>query len=147
MIKVRRMTVKDVDEVHFIEVTSFTNPWSKKSFKDEILYNKKAIYVVAQKDHEVIAYAGMWLIYGEGHITNIAVRKDMRGYGVGKQVTQGLIDEGIAQGINAFTLEVRSSNARAIKIYEKLGFKEVGIRKNYYTNPLEDAVIMWKNIN
>jgi ribosomal-protein-alanine N-acetyltransferase len=136
------MTMEDVPQVAQIEKESFSMPWSEKSFTDA-LTDKNNIYVVALIEDNIVGYCGMWGCAGEGQIYNVCVRKAMRGKGVGSILFKGFLDEGIKAGLKAFTLEVRVSNQNAISMYEKYGFENAGIRKNFYENPKEDAMIMW----
>lgn len=140
----RRMVLDDVEQVYSIEQSTFPNPWSKESFEKEMTSNTHSLYMVIEEESEILAYAGLWNIAGEGHITNIAVKKDKRGLGLGRRITESLIGEGNKIGIMAFTLEVRKSNTVATQLYKKLGFIIAGVRKNFYYNPKEDAYIMWK---
>ena len=103
------------------------------------------VYVVAAEGETILGYCGMWGIAGEGQINNVAVREDARGKGIGFAMMEFVLSEGQKQGLEVFTLEVRESNVAAIHVYEKVGFKNVGIRKNFYDMPKENAVIMWKN--
>ncbi|MBE5809056.1 MAG: ribosomal-protein-alanine N-acetyltransferase [Clostridiales bacterium] len=135
------MTVEDVDQVAQIESTCFPRPWSRKSFLDEVTTNEAARYLVVREDGDVVAYAGVWLVIDEGHITNIAVRPDRQGMGYGEMVTRALIQMAADCGMVWMTLEVRRSNERAQALYHKLGFIDVGYRKRYYENT-EDALIM-----
>ncbi|GKX30488.1 ribosomal-protein-alanine acetyltransferase [Vallitalea longa] len=144
MYLVRKMKLEDIEQVHSIEESTFPNPWSEDAFTKEITINKHSIYMVIEEDNNILAYAGLWNIVGEGYITNIAVKKDRRGAGLGRKVTEALIEEGRKHGIMSFTLEVRISNKKAIKLYKKLGFEISGVRKNFYEKPREDAYIMWK---
>ena len=118
-------------------------PWSKEAFAQEIT-NPMAKYVVAEMDNKVIGFAGLWTIVDEGHITNIAVHPDYRGKGIGSKLVKSLIDNSKDWYINDLTLEVRYSNKIAQNLYKKYGFIEEGIRKNYYADNKEDAVIMWR---
>ena len=136
------MTVDDVETVHAIEVECFKTPWSLKSFYDEVTENACARYMVVREDGVAIAYAGVWFVLDEGHITNIAVRGDRRGMGYGEMVTRGLIQLAADSGMNWMTLEVRRSNVAAQGLYHKLGFIDVGYRKRYYEDNREDALIM-----
>ncbi|MCT4597342.1 MAG: ribosomal protein S18-alanine N-acetyltransferase [Vallitalea sp.] len=140
----RRMTLDDVEQVHSIEQNTFSTPWSKESLEKELTSNTQAIYMVLEEKNEILAYSGLWNIVSEGHITNIAVKKDKRGLGLGEKVTKAILNEGNKLGIKSFTLEVRKSNIVAIRLYTKLGFTVAGIRKNFYDSPKEDAYIMWK---
>lgn len=143
MIMVRLMEENDTTEVAAIEKEVFSMPWSKQAFSDA-LQDTKALYLVAEENDRIVGYCGVYNIVGEGDITNVAVAESERGRGIAGKMLTGLLEEGSAHGIEAFTLEVRSSNAPAIHLYEKLGFVTEGIRKNFYEKPTEDALIMWK---
>ena len=139
---IRKMEERDVCEVVTIEEETFSSPWSAESFIQE---SKKEnnIYLVVEDNEKVIGYCGLWGIAGEGQITNVAVSKENRDRGIGKQMLTRLIELGVEQGLEAFTLEVREGNKRALHLYESLGFTSAGIRKNFYSKPTENAVIMW----
>ena len=141
-ITVGLMTAADVDAVHEIETACFKTPWSRESFLHELEGNQCARYIVVREDGRAIAYAGVWFIIDEGHITNIAVHPDKRGMGYGEMVTKAMIQLAADSGMNVMTLEVRRSNEIAQKLYHKLGFIDVGYRKKYYENT-EDALIMF----
>lgn len=141
---VRAMELKDVDAVWEIEKLSFRTPWSRESFVEEMTVNQRARYVVAELGDEVVGYGGMWLIVDEAHITNIAVHPDYRGQRIGERIVEAMIAAAHRESISSLTLEVRVRNTAAINLYKKLGFDEVGIRKGYYTDTGEDALIMWK---
>lgn len=142
MIEIGLMELADVDRVLEIERQSFAVPWSREAFVTEVSENRCARYLVAREDGQAIAYAGMWLVLDEAHITNIAVRKDLRGRGIGETVTRALMQLAADSGIRYMTLEVRRSNLTAQSLYKKLGFLEVGFRKRYYEDNGEDALIM-----
>lgn len=144
-IEILSLKLEHVDSVLKIDVLSFPTPWSRESFEREIEVNKFARYVVAKKDGVVIGYAGMWLILDEGHITNIAVHPEYRGIGAGNLLLESLIEICRTESITSLTLEVRKSNLVAQNLYKKYGFLEQGIRKGYYGDNKEDAVIMWKH--
>ena len=135
------MTIDDVEAVAAIEAATFRTPWSKNAFYREVTDNACARYVVLREDGVAVAYAGVWFVLDEGHITNIAVREDRRGMGYGERVTRAMIQLAADSGMNWMTLEVRRSNAAAQNLYHKLGFIDVGYRKRYYENT-EDALIM-----
>lgn len=141
-VTIRRMTLNDVDAVHEIEQSTFPMPWSRDSFVKEMMENKVARYLVAQLKDRVIAYAGAWLILDEGHITNIAVSKEYRGQGVGLALTSKLMQYASNLGVQYMTLEVRRSNKVAQHVYARLGFIELGVRKRYYEDNQEDALLM-----
>ncbi len=132
-----------VDDVLYISTLSFITPWTRESIEKE-LENRFARYVVAKKDNVIIGFGGIWLILDEGHITNIAVHPEFRGIGAGDMIVEALIELCKLEGINSMTLEVRASNIVAQSLYKKHGFIEEGIRKHYYTDTKEDAVIMWR---
>ena len=140
-ITVGLMTLDDVDAVHEIETACFKTPWSKESFRHEVTENACARYVVLREDGRAIAYAGVWFILDEAHITNIAVHPERRGLGYGERVTREMIQLASDSGMNWMTLEVRRSNKVAQNLYHKLGFIDVGYRKRFYENS-EDALIM-----
>lgn len=132
-----------INAVLSISLMSFITPWSRDSIEEE-LNNRLAHYVIAKKDNVVIGYGGIWLIAGEGHITNIAVHPEYRGIGTGNMIVEALTKLCREKNIASMTLEVRKSNITAQNLYKKYGFIEAGIRKLYYQDTKEDAVIMWK---
>jgi ribosomal-protein-alanine N-acetyltransferase len=144
-IEIVRSTVEHIDDIMVVEHLSFKIPWSRESIRQEIAQNKFAIYLSAQICGRVVGYAGMWSVCGEGHITNIAVHPEYRKNGIGSLLIEGLIDIAKTEGISRMTLEVRRSNLAAQRLYRKYGFEECGLRKSYYADNGEDAIIMWKN--
>lgn len=138
------MSVEHLDQVLEIEKVSFPTPWSHGAFKGELLQNDFAHYIVAVFDKTVIGYGGMWIILDEAHITNVAVRPDLRGKDIGKALMLEIIRQAVIRGANRMTLEVRPSNNAARRLYHVLGFEERGVRKRYYSDTNEDAIIMWK---
>lgn len=141
-LKIRRMTLSDVPQVHQLEMDTFATPWSYQSFVDEMQTNKSARYMVAEKDGQILAFAGAWLIFEEGHITNIAVSKEARGQGIGTAITKELMQYAANLGVQYLTLEVRKSNLVAQKMYRALGFIQLGVRKRYYEDNNEDALLL-----
>lgn len=140
---IRRMQKADIKAVFDIEMNTFAVPWPEASFHHELDENPAARYLVAENNAgEVIAYAGAWMIFEEAHITNIAVRKDFRGQGIGIALTRALIQYAANLGVQYMTLEVRRSNMVAQDMYRKLGFEKLGVRKQYYTDNGEDALLM-----
>lgn len=133
-----------LDDIMEISTLSFPVYWSKASFQSE-LENKLAHYFVAKDGEKVIGYGGMWIIIDEGHITNIAVHPDYRKKGIGDLILNTMINECTKRKVIAMTLEVRASNIAAQGLYSKHGFIEEGIRKKYYEDNGEDAIIMWKH--
>ena len=138
----RRMIENDLDKVAAMEKEIFSTPWSKESFRESLSQNYSYFFVAEEDD--ILGYCGVHNFGGDGEITNVAVDKKVRGNGVATKMLQYAMDETKKIGVEAFTLEVRISNTKAIGLYEKLGFENKGIRKNFYENPTEDALIMWK---
>jgi len=142
----KEMGVEHLDEVLAIENDSFPIPWLRHAFLYEIFYNNVAHYVVALDDNEeVVGYCGMWVIIDEAHITNLAVRRDLRNRKIGSLLMKEMMRRAAQKGVKKMTLEVRPSNLAARRLYEKLGFKQFGLRKRYYVDNNEDAIIMWNH--
>ncbi|NMB96565.1 MAG: ribosomal protein S18-alanine N-acetyltransferase [Clostridiaceae bacterium] len=137
-------TLSHIDDIMIVERLSFTTPWSKNAFLHELKDNKFSKYISALVNGRVVGYAGMWQIFDEGHITNIAVHPEYRKNGIGSMLLEKLIEISLENGVEKLTLEVRRSNIAAKKLYFKYGFKAEGIRKCYYADNGEDAIIMWK---
>ena len=142
MFVVRQATKADAEAIYAIETDSFSTPWSLESVICELEEQKERIYFLVEEDGQAVAYAGAWMVYDEGQITNIAVRPESRREGYGAIVTRKLIKELFNRGMTEIFLEVRISNIAALALYRRLGFTVKGIRKSYYTNPTEDAYIM-----
>lgn len=142
-IEICTMSEKDIDSILSISALSFPIPWSRESFINE-LHNKFARYVVAKKNGIIAGYGGTWVIIDEAHITNIAVHPEYRGIGIGNTIVSSLIDLCKSEKVSVMTLEVRHSNIVAQNLYKKFGFVEEGIRKEYYEDNREDAIIMCK---
>ncbi len=142
MIYIREMTIEDLNEVIEIENKTFSHPWTIKDFTDSI-NNKNHIYLVAIEGVELMGYCGLWQVLDEGQINNVAVKKEARNKGIGALMLRELIERAKKSETKAFTLEVRVSNQSAIKLYTNQGFKSVGVRKDFYDTPKEDAMIMW----
>ncbi len=143
MVTFRRMEEKDIEAVSKIEKQNFSMPWSPASFL-EMLRGNHTFYVVAEEEGKIIGSCGVMQVLDEGNITNVVIEKESRRKGIGGAMLSFLLEEGKKQGITAYTLEVRVSNAEAVRLYEKLGFVSEGRRKNFYEKPKEDALIMWK---
>lgn len=148
MISVIEMNKQHLEQVVCIENLSFNTPWSKSSFIKEIETNKFALYFVAinKQDNKVLGYGGMWHVINEGHITNIAVSPNYRNQGIASKILNKLIQVAKEKQMIGLTLEVRVSNNIAKNLYLKHGFILEGIRKEYYEDNREDALIMWKYI-
>ncbi|WP_263621562.1 ribosomal protein S18-alanine N-acetyltransferase [Rossellomorea aquimaris] len=140
------MTIDDLDAVLEIEHRSFAIPWSREAFYNEIEQNHLSTYVVAEEGGCVAGYCGVWLVVDEAHITNVAVLPDYRGKGIGEALMKRIMEIAREVGANVMTLEVRVSNKAAQGLYRKLGFQGGGIRKRYYSDNQEDALVMWVNL-
>ena len=137
---IRRMTFEDVKSVAQIEAECFSVPWSENSFEDS-LAREDTVFLVCV-DEGVVGYIGMYLSFEEGEITNVAVTPSYRQRGCGNLLIEAVKKEAKARNAECVILEVRVSNAPAISLYKKNGFEEIGIRKNFYEHPKEDAIIM-----
>lgn len=139
--QIRIATLGDLDGIHEVERVSFNDPWSMDSFSNE-LTNAMTTYLVAEEDGDILGFVGMWEVLGEGQITNVAVHTKARRRGIGQALIEALIDYSKAKNLEVLILEVRESNEAAKALYSLNGFKVIGERKNYYTQPTEDALLM-----
>ncbi|EKY22202.1 ribosomal protein S18-alanine N-acetyltransferase [Clostridium celatum] len=139
------MDASHINGVYQLSKECFAIPWTLDSINNE-LNNPLAKYVIAQdlSTNEVIGFVGMWIIAGEGDITNIAVNSSYRKQGIASNLFSKLIEFSKEFNCTDITLEVRASNTPAQNLYKKFGFQEEGIRKKYYSDNGEDAIIMWK---
>ena len=144
-INIYDMKVEHIDEVCFIQKESFSLPWSRDAYITE-LENQLSKNIVAEIDGKIVGFGGMWLVFDEAHITNIAVSPKYRGCGIGEKLVDKLIEEAITAKIERMTLEVRETNNAARKMYKKLGFDDLGERKSYYYDTNESAIIMGKEL-
>lgn len=143
MVVYREMTAEDVPFISRLEEETFSMPWSADSFL-EMIGKEDARYYVAEEDGRLLGGCGVLMIAGEGNITNVAIAPEARNRGIGTALLRHLMAEGDREGLTAYTLEVRVSNAAAIHVYEKLGFVSAGVRPGFYEKPVEDALIFWK---
>ena len=145
MIQIRAMTAADITSVYRIETLSFRTPWSKQSLFDE-LKNKVAHYLVITSNDVVIGYCGMWVLFDECHITNIAIDPAYRSMGYGKSLLYATMMVADHFGASSMTLEVRETNRIAQSLYQSMGFIKNGFRRRYYTDTGEGAILLW-NLN
>ena len=136
------MTVDDLEAVHRIEHASFSQPWPDQAYRSELQANRLASYLVGRVGDEVVAFGGIWLMVDEAHVTTFAVDPAWRRRRIGEALLLALLDLAIARGAREATLEVRLSNLPARRLYEKYGFRPVGMRARYYSDNNEDALIM-----
>ena len=143
---VRPLHLDDLEVILEIERVSFATPWSLEAFKAELKDNEYARYLCLELDGQVIGYMGLWLILDEGHITNIAITPNQRGQHWGEFLIRSVMNKMVDEGMERMTLEVRASNSPAQTLYKRLGFDIAGVRKGYYADTHEDAVIMWAEL-
>jgi len=141
-LRIEPMTLDDIPAVHLIERASFSTPWPDDAYRSEIQTNRLASYLVARIEAEVVAFSGIWLMVDEAHITTFAVHPAWRRRGIGERLLLATLDVALARHAREATLEVRLSNVAARRLYEKYGFRPVGLRPRYYTDNGEDALIM-----
>lgn len=144
--KIEKMTVSHLEQVAELEKKCFVHPWSINSLKTE-LENDNSIFLVYLCNENVVGYIGMNYVLDEGYIYNVAVHENYRKKGIGSALIGELITFGKKNNFSFLTLEVRSSNEKAISLYSKFGFIKVGERKNYYKEPTENALLMTKYFN
>lgn len=137
------MRAEDIGRVLEIEQVSFPTPWPRDAYTHELRENRLACYLVARITSEIVGYTGMWVILDEAHVTTIAVDPRYRRQHIGERLLVALLDEAMRRGARWVTLEVRKSNYGAQALYRKYGFKEIGIRRGYYSDNREDAIVMW----
>ena len=139
---IRPMVRADVNRVHEIECTCFRSPWSKLALAGE-LRNEVAHYLVMEADGVICGYGGMWLLFEEAHVTNVAIMPEYRGKGRGKRLMLAMMRHAVKRGAEKMTLEVREGNTVAQHLYARLGFEQNGFRKGYYSDTGEGALILW----
>lgn len=137
------MELKDIDDVLKIECESFAAPWSRQAFVNELTSNRFAVYIVIEEAEQVVGYCGVWVIVDEAHVTNIALLPKHRGKKLGQALLTNVMEVTKKLGAVKMTLEVRVTNYVALALYRKLGFHDGAIRKGYYTDNQEDALVMW----
>lgn len=138
-------TLDDAEDIYEISRLSFSTPWSLSSIHKELTINGSARYAIAKIGSKCIGFGGIWIILDEAHVTNIAVHPEYRGIGAGEKILIALIEMCKVENVMDMTLEVRMSNIAAQSLYKKFGFIGEGIRKKYYADNHEDAIIMWKH--
>lgn len=141
MVQIREMQIDDLEGVMEIENDNFSKPWTETGFFS-FLIRDDTLFLVAEEDEEILGYCGVVTVMDEGDITNVAVAKKRQNQGIGKQLMGALIQKTKESGVTRLFLEVRAGNQCAVHVYEKMGFRQSGIRKNYYESPVEDALVM-----
>jgi [ribosomal protein S18]-alanine N-acetyltransferase len=143
-LEIRRLTLRDLGAVEEIERASYPTPWSRSMFAGE-LTKPASISLGAFEGGILVGYVIVSRYVDAWHVMNVAVRPEERGRGIGTALLERLFEATASDARRGYTLEVRVSNERAIKLYERLGFKGRGVRRGYYTDNREDALIMWKD--
>jgi ribosomal-protein-alanine N-acetyltransferase len=136
------MRLEDLDQVQAIEQASFSTPWPENAYRSELMTNRLASYLVGRVEDRIVAYGGMWLMVDEAHITTFAVHPAWRRQRIGERLLLAFFDLARDRHAREATLEVRLSNLAARRLYEKYGFRPVGLRPRYYSDNNEDALIM-----
>jgi ribosomal-protein-alanine N-acetyltransferase len=140
-VDIRKMRSADLPQVMLIELATFTMPWGESTFRG-LLRRKDSDLLVAEYKGEVAGYAVFWAVLDQGELGNVAVDESFRGRGIGSKLIRAVLERAYERGVHEVFLEVRKSNVRAQDLYKSFGFSEVGRRKNYYLEPLEDALVM-----
>lgn len=141
---IRKMTLEDLPEILILEKALFSSPWSEENYRFEILENPYAHYVV-EDEQGLRGYLGLWLNDDALQITTLGVASSHQGKGLGQNLVKYALEYALENKVSVMTLEVRISNTKAIHLYEKNGFKKSALRKQYYSHPDEDAILMMKN--
>jgi ribosomal-protein-alanine N-acetyltransferase len=141
-LRIEPMRLEDLEEVQAIEQASFSTPWPSNAYRSELMTNRLASYLVARIDGRIVGYGGMWLMVDEAHITTFAVHPAWRRQRIGERLLLAFLDLARDRHAREATLEVRLSNLAARRLYEKYGFRPVGLRPRYYSDNNEDALIM-----
>ena len=151
-LEIEPMREQDVPIVQLIEREIFSTPWPRNAYYRELASRNSAHYIVLKRqpeddgeDDEIVGYAGMWRMYDEAHVTTIGVRHDLQHSGYGRILFAALVQAAYDMGAKWITLEVRTSNDNAMRMYEGFAFKVIGRRKGYYTDNGEDAIVMWSD--
>jgi len=142
----RNMREEDIDQILEVEHASFTTPWSREAFYNELHNNRFAVYIVLEENNKILGYCGAWIVIDEAHVTNVAILPEFRGRKLGEAILQKMMSVAREMGAKSMTLEVRVTNHVAQSLYRKLGFQNGGIRKNYYSDNQEDGLVMWVNL-
>lgn len=146
-IEIREMLEEDIDNVLDVDQQIFTSSWTEDIFKHEVLDNHFAHYFVVEADGKIIGFVGLWIVFDDAQVTNIGILEEYRGYSIGKKLFGFAMQYAISFGVKKLSLEVRVSNIVAQKMYRKFGLVPGDIRKRYYTDNGEDALVMWVNFD
>ncbi len=146
-LRVERLDAEaDLTPIVEIERASFSTPWTADMFRWELRNSDVSATYVMKSGDQVVAFCCVWVVLDELHINNVAVRPEFRRQGLARALLTHVSDEAAGKGATRATLEVRRSNAAALRLYDRLGFAVTGVRPNYYTNPVEDALVLWRSL-
>jgi [ribosomal protein S18]-alanine N-acetyltransferase len=135
---------EDLDEVAALEAASFTNPWTRDMLARELSHSDVArVYGLRGPDGRLLAFCACWIVFEELHINTLAVAADRRRQGLATRLLDHVFTEAVAAGVRRATLEVRRSNEPALRLYERLGFTVTAVRRGYYSQPVEDGLVLW----
>ena len=140
--KIADVSLEHIAEINELEKLCFSLPWSRQALISQLPDDMHMFIAAIGDDGQVLGYVGMMYVLDEGYISNVAVSPEHRRLGIADALINALIDRANEKSLSFVTLEVRKSNVPAIELYIKNGFSEVGLRKNYYTKPTEDAILM-----
>jgi ribosomal-protein-alanine N-acetyltransferase len=140
----RTLSESDLNEIVALEAATFSNPWTRQMYLRELQNPDVSFLYVLRMDTQIAGFCSFWLVLDEIHINNLAIRHEYQGQGLGTALLQYVLQAGGSRGADRATLEVRRSNTPARRLYERLGFEVAATRPNYYVNPQEDALILWK---
>lgn len=144
--QIRDAAAPHIEQLEALEQACFSVPWTKEQLERQ-LPDESHVFLVAVEGEEVLGYVGMTHVLDEGYISNVAVAPEARRKGIGDSLIYELLKRAEGRGLSFVTLEVRSGNTLAVSLYEKHGFVKVGLRKKYYSCPVEDAILMTKYLN
>jgi ribosomal-protein-alanine N-acetyltransferase len=137
----------DLGAIMEIDQASFSSPWTREMYEEELRNDRSFIFVARRAGCPVAGYCSFWVIVDEIHVNNIAVRPEWRRHGIGRALVEHLLAEGRRRRCRAATLEVRRSNGAALRLYEGVGFTQRGVRRRYYRDPDDDALVLWSTIH
>ena len=143
--EIRRGGIEDLKAILAIERDAFASPWQEETFRS-LMERADVDLLVAERDDDLIGYAVLWSTLDEGELANIAVAKEHRGVGVGRALMHHVVTAARNRGVRRLFLEVRESNSAAAKLYEAYEFRQIGIRRNYYKNPVEHARVLVRDL-
>jgi ribosomal-protein-alanine N-acetyltransferase len=142
----RLVDATEIDGLMAVDRESFSQPWTRQMYEDELRNPCSTIWIARRPDGHLAGYCSVWLVVDELHINNVAVCQDLRRHGLGAALVAHALTSGAAAGAKSATLEVRRSNTAARRLYEQLGFRQRGERARYYDQPVDDALILWAEI-